>query len=474
MIHIANMKAYRLSTFLRAGDKRPKPFPHSKVMNLALGLTMITVLILLISTQIDPLTLTTVVVDRHRPSLDLHHCTAGRLSSGLLYFVVFVHVVISAICVFEVRNGFEGFRDGTVMKESFLILYGFLIIAVIMNGLSLPASTAYLARCACVSIGVTLFCLRMLISRCIKFWIPVSVRTKAADFYESYITPVLSSNMSQRVVYSSDSVIMGLVNDNGDSPVYTIDAPQESSLLEMEKVMDNPNRAELFESVAKSAMVFESLSFLKAARNFKSRSESLVQEQSAQASNQMKDLAKQILDHHIGASSAEEVNVSSKCATALRKALDDWATNIPIVSPQCAQQALAEDSLKRVEIFAAAYKEVSILLYQNIWSRFRTVETQQQMSGSSSKDFLAPTVLSSGGGKISQTNQSSSKYLTSPEPLSRFAQFRIKPVSIKTGENQESAGLTNAPLPNKSPVNTNVDCFSISVTKVAEGDEKSD
>ena len=115
-------------------------------------------------------------------------------------------------------------------------------------------------------------------------------------------------------------------------------------------------------------MVVESLTFLRTVLEFKRRSEALVQEQSACASNQMKDSAKGIIDRHIGSSSVEEVNVSARCAEALRKAMDDWTDNVPIVSPQCAQQSLAEDALKRVEVFDTAYKEISMLLYQNIWN----------------------------------------------------------------------------------------------------------
>ena len=77
----------------------------------------------------------------------------------------------------------------------------------------------------------------------------------------------------------------------------------------------------------------------------------------------------------------EEVNI---CA-ATRKKFDDrmklWLAGAPVVAHVSARNALEEDQLRRVEVFETAYKEISIMLYQNIWLKFRAKEIEDQMGG---------------------------------------------------------------------------------------------
>ena len=77
----------------------------------------------------------------------------------------------------------------------------------------------------------------------------------------------------------------------------------------------------------------------------------------------------------------EEVNI---CA-ATRKKFDDrmmlWTAATPITTHVAARTALEDDQLRRVEVFETAYKEISIMLYQNIWLKYRAKEIEDQMGG---------------------------------------------------------------------------------------------
>ena len=163
-IHLVNFKAYRLYTFLAAtiqnpnNKRRRKTIGQGAVILRSVGMTMVTAVILAISTGIDPpkvpppppppphhppqhtspRTLSThhitqslnmpptnqhpltpppqstlVVVDPYRAKLNYYMCTSGRTTTGLFYFLVIGHVVMSIACIMPIRNGFEAFQDGT-------------------------------------------------------------------------------------------------------------------------------------------------------------------------------------------------------------------------------------------------------------------------------------------------------------------------------------------------------------------------
>jgi len=93
LVNLVNIKAHRLSTFLRVKDgKRPKPFSHGKVMRYTLCLTVFTVFILLVAMYVDPPSLEKQQVDVYRPSLDRYHCRLSTVSVGLLYVLVLLHL----------------------------------------------------------------------------------------------------------------------------------------------------------------------------------------------------------------------------------------------------------------------------------------------------------------------------------------------------------------------------------------------
>ena len=56
----------------------------------------------------------------------------------------------------SVRNGLDAFRDGTIMKEAFVLLYAFVLIALVSQHFGLSPANAYMARSVLVNIGVTI------------------------------------------------------------------------------------------------------------------------------------------------------------------------------------------------------------------------------------------------------------------------------------------------------------------------------
>ena len=170
MVHLNNLKAYRLSIFLRANGKRPKPFTHWHVMRATLILTAITVVLVGISVAIDPAVRTRMVYDVYRPRLDEYHCVNKGPGLGLFWFLLVMHVLASVACVISVRNGSEAFRDGATIKEAFIILYAFIVITLVLNALGLSSELMQVLRVCILGIGSTLFIVRMLISRCFRHW----------------------------------------------------------------------------------------------------------------------------------------------------------------------------------------------------------------------------------------------------------------------------------------------------------------
>jgi len=163
LVQLNNIKAYRLMTFLTYQDKRPKPFSHGRVLKLTMLLVLVTVIVLLTCSVADPPTRHRVVTDIHRPKLDYYYCKTNRVTPSLLYLLVIGHLVFSIYCVVAVRNGMDAFKDGMIIKESFIALYACLLVSFVLSNLSLSAANSYMLRSIVLSVGVTLFCFRMLI-----------------------------------------------------------------------------------------------------------------------------------------------------------------------------------------------------------------------------------------------------------------------------------------------------------------------
>jgi hypothetical protein len=161
------IQAYRLSFFLlnSKNGKRPRPFTHAKVLRYTLLISLYTAVLLLISHLIDPPIPTKTVIDIYRPKLDYYVCKTGDATQIILYIIFVSHFVFSLYCIAAVRNGMEAFQDGAIIKESFVIFYGCVVIVLIIGFLGVEEEELYIFRTAFLCIGATSFCLKLLINR---------------------------------------------------------------------------------------------------------------------------------------------------------------------------------------------------------------------------------------------------------------------------------------------------------------------
>ena len=277
-IHLVNLKAYRLYTFLAASDNQPgkkrKTIGQDAVIIRTILLTVFTAVILAIITGVDPPQSTRVIMDPYRAKLDYYVCTSGNTSKGLFYLLVIGHIVASIVCIMPVRNGFEAFQglfsypsilidtlinqpfntlgclflslarpffsDGTVMKESFILLYMLLLIAFVMHQLGVTHPTVYLLRSALLCIGITLFCLRFLINRCVRHWISPESQEKITivlTHIKKNIPGLASSAFQHTSNTGSDVVGSLMLKEDDDSPLFKVTGVKDDNLVEMDKVV---------------------------------------------------------------------------------------------------------------------------------------------------------------------------------------------------------------------------------------------
>jgi len=228
LVHLNNIKAYRLSTFLRAGDIRPKPFSHGKVMRLTICCTIVTVIILGIATAVDPPTRARVQEDPYRAKLDYYYCKTNAVTPALMYILVAGHVIASLCCIITVRNGMDAFKDGMIIKEAFMLMYSCLLIAFVLQNLGLSAANAYMLRSIILCMAVTFFMIRLMIGRCLRHWVPERVLEGFQAAHSRYIKP-LSRNSSIL------SAKLAAIDD--EDPLYIIDMPEDGSLDDMLKAI---------------------------------------------------------------------------------------------------------------------------------------------------------------------------------------------------------------------------------------------
>ena len=379
LVHLNNIKAYRLSTFLRAGDRRPKPFSHGRVMKLTMYFLVLTVIILLIAILSDPPTRTRVQVDRYRAKLDYYYCKTGQTTPILLYLLTAGHILCSVFSVVSVRNGMEAFRDGMIIKEAFVILYACLLVALVLQNLGLSAPNAYMLRSVVMSMGVTLFSMRLLLSRCFRHWVSERTLARLIVIHTNYIKPIVSDySASATSVAAASSHIS---RSDADGPLYSMETPQDNSLEEMTAVLSDPVRGKILQSVAKKALVLENVEFLMAVLKFKQEAEAALVRHSGRASDDIQKSAKELFKTYIVAGSDNEVNISSKTRASVEAVLAKWMSEMPILTKDSAKNCLQSDSLKRCDIFEPAFKEIRVMLYQNLWNKFRSLEAEQLASG---------------------------------------------------------------------------------------------
>ena len=153
--------------------------------------------------------------------------------------------------VAAVRNGMEAFQDGMIIKEAFVLFYLCVIVALVLANLNLEYRMNYLLRVAFLSVGSTLFCLRLMVSRVVKYWLPEPLlnQIKKGHKYlkDTFSTPDTSLTFDSSVLTSGEG-------DDGDVIYKAATATSDDIALMLDAIMD-PDRGKLFKDIAEKALV---------------------------------------------------------------------------------------------------------------------------------------------------------------------------------------------------------------------------
>lgn len=378
IIQLVNMKAYRLSVFLTSDSKtRLMKLTHSRIMLLTLGWVSFTAILLMIAQIVDPPIAKRTIVDELRPSQDYYSCTTGATSSSILYFLFVFHILMSTFCVIIVRNGSEAFKDGLLMKESFIILFSCITVAFIFSQLGLSPHSFYLLRTLSLSLGITAFCLRLLLGRCLRHWIPNDVAKVLIQYYKKF-----ESLKSQYLSTTTAKVTAMEIFDaqaDGDFPM--TEAPLFTDLDEMQQVLCDENRGPLFREIAQRALIFENVAFLDALNELPERYSNSFVTSSHTLPKEVVTVARDIFDKFCESGSELEVNISDKTRNTIRERLKTISQRQePYMSHTVAHSILREDLMGLGSLMEEASSEIRVILYQNIWCKFKAAETELKMS----------------------------------------------------------------------------------------------
>ena len=289
-INLVNMKAYRLASFIYTDAtralgrklKRKGVVSHLSVIVRTLLMTICTVIILGVISGVDNPKLVKVVTDPLRPKLDYYVCQSKSIGPALLLLLVISHVVISIFCIGPVRNGFGAFRDGAVMKEAFILLYILVLLAYVMHLLGIHHSTVYILRTSFLCIGLLLFVLRILISRCVRHWVSEELQALIFGYFKN-VYKVIPGNNSEIMESVKSGNISNLLAD--DSPLHDESQHNDSSVDDMEVIFADPKRYALFRTICEKGLIIENVNFIEAVAKWKSDCAALVVESSGAASN---------------------------------------------------------------------------------------------------------------------------------------------------------------------------------------------
>lgn len=370
VIMMMNMKAYRLSVFLHSEDRhRLKRLTHQRMLILSLGWTSLTAVVLFFVSLLNPPILIKTVMDRYRPSLDIYTCVWNPNTVPVAYILVIGHVLFSAGSVISVRNGTGEFRDGMVLKEAFVIFWFCVAIAYMIQLLGLNVSTTYVVRTSFISVGVTLFCFRILISRCYRHWMP-----KLLDILISRFIHRISKILPER----KQSATISLTSfDTLDGPGYKNEEPE---LEDMYHALADDERSKKLRDYAAKALVVENVDFLLAVNGYRKACTEALIESSKEGNRHMKQLANDCFHKYMKVGCDEEVNVSSNTRQKALAHIETWNEYEPLMNSETAEYVLDDDTKLHVDVFHSAAKEIAIMLYQNIWIKYRAQELEESMS----------------------------------------------------------------------------------------------
>lgn len=226
----------------------------------------------------------------------------------------------------------------------------------------------YQVRSIFLSLGSTLFCLRLLINRLAKYWLPPWIYRGITEGYKLYknIWP------SQHAPTYSGMSYVHMTDD--DSPVYRPKSVLLGDINDLIVALQDPHRLEILRDLATKALMMESVDFICKVLEYKARAEELMVQSSSVASDEMKTQALVLYSQYLQANSPDEVNVSAATRGVLRNQFDLWIPNLEMISKEVARSNLEADTKHRVLVFEPAYREVLIMLYQNLWTKFQIAE----------------------------------------------------------------------------------------------------
>jgi hypothetical protein len=133
---------------------------------------------------------------------------------------------------------------GTVIKEAFIFFYFCLAVGIMMSSIDIEHRLSYLIRSLFLCVGSTGFCLRLLINRCVKYWIPEPVQRRVSQGYEMYkaIWPIHETVTSMSANYDHF--------DDDDCPIYQSRSIQMGDINELIIAIEDPARLEILRKLA--------------------------------------------------------------------------------------------------------------------------------------------------------------------------------------------------------------------------------
>eukprot|EP00596_Hydrurales_sp_CCMP1899_P000224 CAMPEP_0119053544 /NCGR_PEP_ID=MMETSP1177-20130426/74495_1 /TAXON_ID=2985 /ORGANISM="Ochromonas sp, Strain CCMP1899" /LENGTH=1024 /DNA_ID=CAMNT_0007033523 /DNA_START=272 /DNA_END=3346 /DNA_ORIENTATION=- len=449
-LSIVNMKAYRLSIFLKSSTngRRPKPFSHGKVLKYTMVMVGLTAILLLVIALADQPKSIRIIVDVYRPVADYHECPWGSITTALLTIIIVAHFLFSVYCIAAVRNGMESFSDGTIIKESLIAFYFCLAIGIMLTNIGLEHKLSDFIRSLFFNIGATLFCVRLMANRVFKYWLPEGVQkylNQGYAFYKTIWPTTATNSVNNQSAENYDDM-------TGDCPVYQQRTIQLGDINELVTAMEDPSRLKILRNLALKNHLVENVDFICGVLRFKEEAEQLIMTSSGAASDEMKTQAMAMWYQYLQINSPDEVNVSSTAREMLKTQLDHWAPNVKLVSKLAARGSLEADAEHRLIIFESAYREILTMLYQNLWTKFRIEEAQALTLEDGDNDSMMH-LFSKDKAKHKSSGKSSSKVASERSSVTLLC-------PISEGGDKNGVEGTNTGNPSTSPSISSWPAFS--------------
>lgn len=311
-------------------------------------------------------------MDPYRAVHDYNECEGGIATTAILAVIIVAHFLFSVYCVAAVRNGMESFTDGTIIKEALIVFYFCLAIGIMLNNIGIENKLSDFIRSLFFNIGATSFCLRLMMNRVYKYWLPEVVQKHLHRGYVLYKT-IWPTAVNQ----SNSNLSTGLsYGQNEDVPIYKQKSIHISDINELIVAMEDPSRLKILRNLAVKNHLVENVDFICGVLKFKEEAEQLIMNSSGAASDEMKTQAMAMWYQYLQINSPDEVNISFTAKEMLKAQLDQWAPNVKVITQVVARSSLETDSEHRITLFEVAYREILTMLYQNLWAKFRMEEAK--------------------------------------------------------------------------------------------------